>query len=126
MTKYCIMRECENIHSWISLGGNLTFSHQDGSYSLNNDLLWWLVTSPIFLCCQGLIARKIVELFGYNCGIQPFYAACHFNELSRGSVLCLSNTSFETVISQTTTHFFADIGDHGVRRGDTGQIPAQW
>ncbi len=26
MTKYCIMRECENIHSW-------AFSHQQGIYS---------------------------------------------------------------------------------------------
>ena len=24
--------DCENIHSWISLNGNLTFSHQDGIY----------------------------------------------------------------------------------------------
>jgi hypothetical protein len=28
MTKYCIMRECKNIHSWISLSGDLVFSHQ--------------------------------------------------------------------------------------------------
>jgi hypothetical protein len=28
MTKYCVMRECENIHSWISLSGDLVFSHQ--------------------------------------------------------------------------------------------------
>jgi hypothetical protein len=33
MTKYCIMRECENIHSWISLSGDLVFSHQQGIYS---------------------------------------------------------------------------------------------
>jgi hypothetical protein len=32
MTKYCIMRECENIHSWISLSGDLAFSHHDGMY----------------------------------------------------------------------------------------------
>jgi hypothetical protein len=32
MTKYCVMRECENIHSWISLSGDLAFSHQDGIY----------------------------------------------------------------------------------------------
>jgi hypothetical protein len=32
MTKYCIMRECENIHSWISLTGHLVFSHQQGIY----------------------------------------------------------------------------------------------
>jgi hypothetical protein len=32
MTKYSIMRECENIHSWISLSGDLVFSHQQGIY----------------------------------------------------------------------------------------------
>ncbi len=32
MTKYCVMRECENIHSWISLSGDLVFSHQQGVY----------------------------------------------------------------------------------------------
>ncbi len=32
MTKYCIMRECENVHSWISLIGDLVFSHQQGIY----------------------------------------------------------------------------------------------
>jgi hypothetical protein len=32
MTKYCVMRECENIHSWISLSGDLVFSHQQESY----------------------------------------------------------------------------------------------
>jgi len=30
-----------------------------------------------------------------NHGVGPFYTACHFNELSRGSVLCLLNASFE-------------------------------
>jgi hypothetical protein len=34
MTKYCIMRECENNHSWISLSGDLAFSHQDRSIAL--------------------------------------------------------------------------------------------
>jgi hypothetical protein len=33
MTKYWVMRECENIHSWISLSGDLVFSHQQGIYS---------------------------------------------------------------------------------------------
>ncbi len=32
MTKYCVMRECENIHSWVSLSGDLVFSHQQGIY----------------------------------------------------------------------------------------------
>ena len=32
MTKYFVMRECENIPTWISLSGDLAFSHQDGIY----------------------------------------------------------------------------------------------
>jgi len=32
MTKYCVMRECENIQSWISLCGDLAFCHQHGIY----------------------------------------------------------------------------------------------
>jgi len=32
MTKYYIMRECENIHSLISLVGDLVFSHQGEIY----------------------------------------------------------------------------------------------
>ncbi len=32
MTKYCVMRECENIHSRMSLSGDLVFSHQQGIY----------------------------------------------------------------------------------------------
>ena len=32
MTKYCVMRECENIHSWISQVGDLASSRQGGIY----------------------------------------------------------------------------------------------
>jgi hypothetical protein len=32
MTKYFVKRECENIPTWISLSGDLAFSHQDGIY----------------------------------------------------------------------------------------------
>ena len=32
MTKYFVMRECENIHSWISLVGDLVSSHQGEIY----------------------------------------------------------------------------------------------
>jgi hypothetical protein len=32
MTKYCVMRECDNFHSWISVSGDLVFSHQQGIY----------------------------------------------------------------------------------------------
>ena len=36
MTKYCIMRECDNIHSWISTTGDLAFSHQQEFTVLNS------------------------------------------------------------------------------------------
>ncbi len=73
------------------------------------------------------MARKIAVLFGLNRGVRPFYAACCFDELSRGSVLCLLNASFKTAVSQCHNSIFcAKIDDHDVRRGDTGQILAQW
>jgi hypothetical protein len=75
---------------------------------------------------QSLIARKVAELFGFNPGIQPFYAACHLDELSKGYGLCLSNTSFKTAVSQCHNFLLAKIDDHGIRRGNTGQIIAQW
>jgi hypothetical protein len=74
-----------------------------------------------------LIARKIAELFGFDRGIWPFYAACCFDELSRGFVLCLLNASFGTAISQRhNSIFYAKIDKHGICRGNTGQILAQW
>jgi hypothetical protein len=36
MTKYCVMRECDNIHSWISTTGDLAFSHQQEFTVLNS------------------------------------------------------------------------------------------
>ncbi len=73
------------------------------------------------------MARKIAELLGLNRGVRPFYAACCFHVLSRGSVLCLLNASFKTAVSQRhNSIFYIGIDDHDVRRGDTGQILAQW
>ncbi len=73
------------------------------------------------------MARKIAELFGLNRGFGPFYAACCFDELSRGSILCLLNASFKTAVSQHhNSIFWAKIDDHDVCRGNTGQILAQW
>ena len=70
--------------------------------------------------------RKMAELFGLNCGVRPFYAACCFNELSRGCILWLLNASFKTAVSQRhNSIFWAKIDDHD-RRGNTGQILAQW
>ncbi len=36
MNKCCIMRECDNIHSWISPTGDLAFSHQQDFMVLNS------------------------------------------------------------------------------------------
>ena len=65
------------------------------------------------------MARKMIaELFGFNRGVWPFYAACCFDKLSRGSVSCLLNASFKTAISQRhNSIFYAKIDDHGIRRG---------
>jgi hypothetical protein len=75
-----------------------------------------------------LIARKIADPSGFNCNdVQPFYAACRFNELSRGFVLLLLNACFGTAISQChNSIFYAKINDHGIRWGNTGQLLAQW
>jgi hypothetical protein len=73
------------------------------------------------------MARKIAVLFSLNHRIRPLYAACCFDELSRGFVLCLLNASFKTAVSQRhNLIFYAKIDDHDVRWGDTGQILAQW
>ncbi len=73
------------------------------------------------------MARKLALVFGFNRGVRPFYAACCLDVLSRGSVSCLLNASFETAVSQRhNSIFYAKIDDHGVRRGDTGRILAQW
>jgi hypothetical protein len=63
------------------------------------------------------MARKIAEILGLNPGIQPFYAACCFDKLSRGSILCLLNASFKTAVSQRHNSICrAKIDDHGVRQ----------
>jgi hypothetical protein len=73
------------------------------------------------------MAGKIVEFFGLNRGVWPFYTACCLDELGRWSVLCLLNVSFKTAVSQRhNSIFWAKIDDHGVRRGDTGQILNPW
>ncbi len=65
-------------------------------------------------------------LFGFYRGIRPFYAACRFDELSRGSVSCLLNASLEKRFPQHhNSVFYAEIDDHGVCRDDTGQILAR-
>ena len=59
-----------------------------------------------FFRCQYLIARKIDELFGFNHGNWPFYAACFFSELNSGSVSHHLNASFGKQFHDTTTRLF--------------------
>ncbi len=53
-----------------------------------------VVSQRIFVRCQRLMARMLAFGLGFNRGVRPFYAACCFDVLSRGSVLCLLNASF--------------------------------
>jgi hypothetical protein len=41
MTKYCVMRECDNIHSWISTIGEVASSHQQEFTVLNSQKGFW-------------------------------------------------------------------------------------
>jgi hypothetical protein len=68
-------------------------------HQLCNKLLCRLVTPPNVVLFQRFIARENAELFSSNHYNSPFYAAFCFDELSRGSILCLNNNSFETAIS---------------------------
>jgi hypothetical protein len=52
------------------------------------------------------MARKIADLFGVNRGIRGFYAACCFDDLSRGFVSCLLNARFKIAVSQRHNSIF--------------------
>ncbi len=54
---------------------------------LFNELRAGLITFPIFVRCQRLIARNDRELFSSNRGISHLNEACRIDELSRGSIL---------------------------------------
>ena len=87
-------------------------------------LLWCLASSPIFVHCQRLIARKIAELFSSNCAMSQFYEACGIDDVSRGSVLCLFAASLEVPFSlptatATTLVVCANTDDPGGHRGNT-------
>jgi hypothetical protein len=60
-------------------------------------------------------------LFGFNRGVQSFYAACRFDELSRGSFSCLLNASFEMRFPQRhNSILYTEIDDLGIHRDDMG------
>jgi hypothetical protein len=68
-----------------------------------NELRARVVSLRIFVRYQRLMARKIAELFGLSRGVQPFYAACCFDDVSRGSVSCLLNASLKKQFHNATT-----------------------
>jgi hypothetical protein len=60
MTKYCIMRECDNSHSWISLSGDLAFSHQDGIYSFKFPKRFLEISSRDLTLLSILIIQDLI------------------------------------------------------------------
>jgi hypothetical protein len=58
MTKYCIMRECDNIHSWISLSSDLAFSHQDGIYGFKFPKRFLEISSSNLTLLSILIIKR--------------------------------------------------------------------
>ena len=91
-------------------------------------LLWCLVSSPMFVHCQQLIARKTSKLFSSNRAVSQFYEACGIDDVtSRGSVVCLFAANFGGAVFTATALFVcAKTDDPGSRWGDTVQIVAWW
>jgi hypothetical protein len=85
-----------------------------------------VVSLRIFVRYQCLVARKIAELFGLNHGVRPFYAACCFDELSRGSFSCLLNASFKTVVSQCHKPKSMTMASAGAIRGEYSTNGGIW
>jgi hypothetical protein len=55
---------------------------------LNVELRDCLITFPIFVLSQRLIARNVPELFSFNRGISHLNEACCIDDVSRGSLSC--------------------------------------
>jgi hypothetical protein len=73
------------------------------------------------------MAQNVGKLFLPNRGMSPFYAACCFDVLRRGSVLCLFATSLGRVVFTTITCCLcAKFNDPGGHQGNTVQIVAWW
>jgi hypothetical protein len=53
MTKYCAMRECDNILSGYLSVVTTVFSQQDGIYGLNSQKGFWRSLPEIALFCQS-------------------------------------------------------------------------
>ena len=58
------------------------------------------MAQEFFVTAGTLIAVKLL-----NRGVRPFYTACCFDELSRGSISCLLNASFGKRFHNATTRY---------------------
>ncbi len=55
---------------------------------LNFELRDCLITFPIFVLSQRLIARNVRKLFSFNRGVSHLNEACRIDDMSRGSLSC--------------------------------------
>jgi hypothetical protein len=55
---------------------------------LNFELRDCLITFPIFVLSQHLIARNVHELFSFNRGVSHLNEACRIDDVIRGSLSC--------------------------------------
>jgi hypothetical protein len=55
---------------------------------LNFELRDCLITFPIFVPSQRLIARNVRVLFSFNRSVLHLNEACHIDDVSRGSLSC--------------------------------------
>ena len=56
------------------------------------------------------LTRKLAVLFGFNCGVRPFYAAHRFDELSRVSTT--SQHSSAAFLAGNNTYFWTKHCTH--------------
>jgi hypothetical protein len=75
--EYCRFPLLTGIQLWAHIRAHLNFELRDR-----------LVTFPIFVPSQRLIARNVRELFSFNRGVSQLNEACRIDDVSRGSLLC--------------------------------------
>ena len=73
----CARKELTGIRLWVHIWAHLKIELRD-----------CLITFPIFVLSQRLIARNVRELFSFNRGISHLHEACCINDISRGSLSC--------------------------------------
>ena len=65
------------IQLWVHICAHLNFELRD-----------CLITFPIFVPSQRLIARNVRELFSFNRGVSHLNESCRIDDVSRGSLSC--------------------------------------